>query len=57
LTKTIKRSIYPVLMFFQQACIIILFSGTVVFYAEQTGSTFDKETNQWVLPDGTARFV
>lgn len=53
LTTTLKRSIYPVLMFFQQACILIMISGTVVFYAEQSGSVFDRESSQWVLDDGT----
>jgi len=53
LTSTLKRSAYPVLMFFQQACVMIMISATVIFYAEQSGSTFDMENNQWVLDDGT----
>lgn len=33
-----------------------MISGTVVFYAEQSGSTFDKETNQWMLDNGEVRY-
>jgi hypothetical protein len=40
-------------MFFQQACIMVMISGTVIFYAEQSGASFDMETSQWVLDDGT----
>jgi voltage-gated potassium channel len=53
LTATIKRSAYPVLMFFQNAVIIILFSATIVFFAELTGQYFDYEQNQWILYDGS----